>query len=273
MENKKRKNMVDNNKIENNNEKKKICVNHQECQKKITTNNSSVVTISQNVDAAIMPKAIANLQRQNGCWVPPVVAVAKFYNFSVLKDQTTKVSMESIRELRPGDEPEEFCEVFEDAFGIYPAKKSFSNDADFMERDGNVKCCGPTSIQEYGIWKASKAWIDEVKKSIEQNDAVILLVERLERKDQGKTHYLLVLGCEEKKERRNGKSYILYIKDPTEGNKLLVGKLWDEIGVELMTKQANGSTLDRFNILEATHLSVTCHDDNDGDDGVNSGGV
>ena len=54
-------------------------------------------------------------------------------------------------------------------------------------------------------------------------------------------------------------------------------KLWDEIGVELMTKQANGSTLDRFNILEATHLSVTCHDNNDGDDGskkvVNSGGV
>ena len=110
MENKKRKNMVDNNKMENNNEKKKICVNHQECQKKITTNNSNVVTISQNVDAAIMPKAIANLHRQNGCWVPPVVAVAKFYNFSVLKDQTTKVSMESIRELRPGDEPEEYEE-------------------------------------------------------------------------------------------------------------------------------------------------------------------
>ena len=50
--------------------------------------------------------------------------------------------------------------------------------------------------------------------------------------------------------------YTLYIKDPMEGNKLLLAKLWDERGVELITKQPNGSTLDRYMILEATHLSV-----------------
>ena len=211
-------------------------------------------TWAASAAAAVMPKQ--EVQFKNGCWVPPVVAVARFYGFLFLQDHKTNVSMASVRELRPGDEPEEFCEVFEEAFGMWPANKSFSNDSEFMESSGVVKCCGPTSVQEYGIWHVSKPWFDDLKKTVDGNNGVILLVERLERKDQGKTHYLLVLGYQETLKRRNGKSYTLYIKDPMEGNKLLLAKLWDEHGVELITKQPNGSTLDRYMILEATHLSV-----------------
>ena len=219
-----------------------------------------------NSSKAIMP--LQNLQQQNGCWVPPVISVANFYDFSVMKDQTTKVSMESINALCPGDEPEEFCEMFEEAFGVWPAKKTFSNDPDLMEDLMDVKCCGPTSIKEHGIWKVSKTWFDEVKKTIQENDLVILLVERLERKDKGNTHYLVVFGYEETR-RRNRESYSLIIKDPNEGDTLLEAKLWDDNSVELTTKQTNGSTLDRFNILEATHLSVASSNenkDNDDDD-------
>jgi len=170
--------------------------------------------------------------------------------------------METIRELRPGDYPEEFCEVFEDAFGVWPAAKSFSNDDEFMESSGDVTCSGPTAVREHGVWKVSEAWFDELKESIRRDDAVILLVERQERQDRGKTHYLLVLGYQETVRRRSGKSCSLYVKDPNEGSELLLANLWEEGAVELITKQANGkSSLDRFRILEATHLSVArrCH--------------
>jgi hypothetical protein len=74
------------------------------------------------------------------------------------------VSMETIRGLRPGDYPEEFCEVFEDDFGVWPAAKSFSNDDEFMESgSGDVTCSGPTAVREHGVWKVSEAWFDELK--------------------------------------------------------------------------------------------------------------
>ena len=39
-----------------------------------------------------------------------------------------------------------------------------------------------------------------------------------------------------------------------EGNQLLEAELWAEPGVELMTRQPSGCALDRYGILEATHL-------------------
>jgi len=222
-------------------------------------------TFATSAVRAIMPRQ--QMQFQNGCWVPPVVAVARFYGLSHLQGRKSKVSMESIRALRSDDEPEEFCEIFEDAFGVWPAKKSFSNDAEFMESAGEVKCCGPTSIVEHGVKSVSQPWFEELKKTIERDDAVILLVERQERKDRGKTHYLLVLGYEETIRRRTGKSYTVYVKDPTESDEMLTAKFWDESTVELTTKQANGSILDRYMILEATHLSVVR-----GDEGTNEEG-
>ena len=88
--------------------------------------------------------------------------------------------------------------MFEEAYVWL--NKSFSNDSEFMESSGNVKCCGPTlvSVQEYGIWHVSKPWFDDPKKTVDGNNGVILLVERLEQKDRGKTHYLLVLGYQDR---------------------------------------------------------------------------
>jgi hypothetical protein len=106
-----------------------------------------------------------------------------------------------------------------------------------------VKFSGPTSIKEYGTWRVSNAWINEYKKTIQNDNAVILLVERLEGKDVGRTHYLFGLGYEEKiqKNRRNrSPSISLLVKDPTEGNDLLCATMWYERSVELCTKQTNG---------------------------------
>lgn len=50
-----------------------------------------------------------------------------------------------------------------------------------------------------------------------------------------------------------------------EGNKLLEAELWAEPGVELMTRQPSDRPLDRYGILEATHMhrpKATVADDN-----------
>ena len=39
-----------------------------------------------------------------------------------------------------------------------------------------------------------------------------------------------------------------------EGDVLLAAELWDQPGVELMTRQPAGQPLDRYAILESTHL-------------------
>eukprot|EP01043_Picozoa_sp_COSAG02_P044585 COSAG02_NODE_3997_length_5934_cov_5.000171_1_plen_144_part_00 len=88
---------------------------------------------------------------------------------------------------------------------------------------------------------------------------MLLLVERLEGgKDKGNTHYLLVLGYEEEVRRRGGNVRKLWLKDPMgdNGDTLLRAELWDEPAVELLTYQPSGSKLDRFTILEATHLRL-----------------
>jgi len=221
--------------------------------KKQPTSSRTLATSTFN---ATMPKAIATAQRINGCWVPPVIALSNFYHIPLFKDQTTKITMETIRKLRSGDAPEECCEVFEEATGICCNDKSWSNDATFLESDGKIKCSGSTSLQKHGTWQTNTIWFEDLKATIQRNDAVVLLVERQERKDKGRTHYLVVFGYEEKVTRRSGTSHILYVKDPTEGDALFVAELWAESNIELSTKQGNGSILDRYMILEATHLCV-----------------
>lgn len=221
----------------------------------VAPKSNSEAIYATSVSAALMPKAVATKARQNGCWVPPVVALARFYNLTAMSTGLP-ITMENIAALRQGDEPEECCEIFEEAFGIWLADKSFSNHADFMEVSEHFTYYGSTSLQEYGMQHVSKEWFDELKRTIDQDDAVLLLVARQEKKDLNKTHYLLVLGYEEKIQRRGGHSFTLYIKDPTEGNELLVAKLWEETNIELCTLQGNGRMLDRYMILEAIHLSL-----------------
>ena len=226
--------------------------------------------------AAIMPKAVATKSRQNGCWVPPVVALAHFYNMKALSTSGLPITMENVAALRTGDEPEEVCEIFEEAFDIWMADKSWSNHPDYMMKEvkeeeeeeeaeksqtntNHFTYHGVTAVNEYGTNCVSRAWFEDLKRTIDQDDAVLLLVERQERKDFGKTHYLVCLGYKEEMKRRRGSenvSYTLFVKDPTEGDEMLVAKLWEEGNIELCTKQHNGSVLDRYMILEANHLAV-----------------
>ena len=205
-------------------------------------------------ERAIMPQQPTGSGRTCSCWVPPVVALARFYGLEQLHNTTTSVSVESILALRPGDQDEEVCEVLEQAFGVWPAPSSWSNDETFF--DGNdVALSGPTSEEDFGTHKVAEAWFADVQKTINAGNLVLLLVERLfGTKDKGNTHYLLCLGCEEIPRRRGGHAYSLRIKDPMEGNALLTAQLWEEPEVELMTRQLTGQPLDRYTILESTHL-------------------
>jgi hypothetical protein len=103
--------------------------------------------------------------------------------------------------------------------------------------------------------RVAALWFADVKRTLDGGNLVLLLVERLEGgKDQGRTHYLLCLGCQETTRQRGGSAYSLYVKDPMEGDALLTAQLWEEPGVELMTRQLTGQPLDRYAILESTHL-------------------
>ena len=73
-------------------------------------------------------------------------------------------------------------------------------------------------------------------------------------KDKGGTHYLVVLGYQETVRRRGGNTYELRVKDPMEGDQILTAVLWGKQGEELKTLQVSGSALDRYSILESTHM-------------------
>ena len=112
-------------------------------------------------------------------------------------------------------------------------------------------------MDDFGTRKVSPPWFADVKRTIERDELCLLLLERLEGgKDQSATHYLLVLGYEEVVQRRNRLACTLYVKDPMEGDQLLRAVLWEEQGAELATKQPSGAVLDRYTILEATHLRL-----------------
>lgn len=210
--------------------------------------------------------------RRNACWAPPVVAIARFYGLLQLPPASLsprtwpvgagggRITVDSVLGLRPGDDDEEVCEVLEDITGQWLAAKTWGNDEEFIKSSGGVGRTndvvwgGPTSDSDFGTHIVHDAWWDAVKATIGQGNLVVVLVERLEGKhDKGNTHYLLALGYEETKARRTSVRS-LWLKDPMEGDVLLRAECWAEPGVELLTFQPSGSKLDRYAILESTHL-------------------
>ena len=114
---------------------------------------------------------------------------------------------------------------------------------------------GPTSEEDFGTFKVSIRWFEDLRNTIDGGNPVLLLVQRLEPgKDRSQTHFLLCLGYEEKAGRRGRRAFTLYVKDPMEGDVMLAAPLWEEHDVELMTRQASGRPLDRYSILMSTHL-------------------
>jgi hypothetical protein len=180
-----------------------------------------------------------------------VVATARFYHLD------TTATIDSVLTVCPGDEAEDAFEVLERAYGVWAATLVWANDeaclADSVAH--GVTWCGPTSEDDYGTQQVHPPWFASIRATIDGGDLVLLLVERLEDgKDKGNVHYLLVLGYQEIVRRRGRNAYSLRLKDPMEGDVLLTGILWDERQAELVTRQASGAVLDRFSILESTHM-------------------
>ena len=138
----------------------------------------------------------------------------------------------------------------------------FSDDAE-VERDlsdTSVVFGGSTSEMDFGTRRAATSWFTDVQSTIDRGDVILLLVERLDGgKDKGNTHYLLGVGYEESSSRRGGTAYTLYVKDPMEGDVVLAAPLWHEPTIELCTRQINGAVLDRYAVLESTHLRLAEH--------------
>ena len=79
--------------------------------------------------------------------------------------------------------------------------------------------------------------------TITNGNLVLLLVERLEKKDEGNTHYLLCVGYQvlfKNRSRRGRNSYRLLVKDPMDGDEVLAAALWEDQDAELRTKQTGG---------------------------------
>ena len=207
--------------------------------------------------------------RVNACWAPPVVAIASFYRVTGLPGASQssrawpagagdgEITVDSILGLRAGDDAEEACEVFEDITGWWLPETTWGNDEASIKDEPDLVWGGPTSVSDFGTHAVGDEWWAALTRTIENDDLVLLLVERLEGgKDKGHMHYLLVLGFEEQIRRRGGNVRRLWLKDPMEGNELLEAEFWAEPKVELITKQASGKPLDRYTILEATHLKA-----------------
>eukprot|EP01050_Picozoa_sp_SAG11_P005942 SAG11_NODE_440_length_9448_cov_3.356509_5_plen_311_part_00 len=223
--------------------------------------------LAPSYELATLPPQPTDNGRRNSCWVPPVVAIARFWGVRCLPPTSrssrswppeagaTALSADSILQLRPGDDDEEVCEVLEDVTGDFTPEVTWGNDEAFITQNLDIVWGGPTSQEDYGTRSVSDAWFAALTSTIESDNLVLLLVERLEGgRDKGNTHYLLVLGYEETVRRRGGNVRTLWLKDPMEGDQLLSAEFWAESGVELTTRQPNGRTLDRYAILEATHL-------------------
>eukprot|EP00040_Diaphanoeca_grandis_P043387 m.267893 g.267893 ORF g.267893 m.267893 type:complete len:312 (+) comp75244_c0_seq1:119-1054(+) len=275
-----------------------------------------------------MPRQPTSGGRQNGCWVPPVVALANFYNLKPSLDfiengfgnantdaddadssdssvevgtavqpsqepsqdevgdkavnrvapkvtgnlvdpvgndkgndpkidppplvrsnacDNVKVTVESVLTLWPGDDAQGVFEVMETLFGVCVVGDSWGN------HNTNDEFCGPTHS---GDGNVSERWFKDLRVTIDNNNLVVLLVERLDSgKDKGNIHYLLVLGYKEEI-RRRGTRYALHVKDGMEEDTLLEAMLWDTSSVELTTKVPNGTTLDRYKILESVNVTM-----------------
>lgn len=161
----------------------------------------------------------------NGCWVSPVVAVAKFYGVVQLpamsRSERTwpkaagncEITVASVLALRPGDEEEDAFDVLEDIMGSWLPEATYGNDEE-IQKEEEVVWGGPTSKSDYGTQVVSDSWFAAVTTTIRSDNLILLLVERLEGgKDKGNTHYLVVLGYEESKIRRSTVRK-LWLKDP-----------------------------------------------------------
>ena len=196
--------------------------------------------------------------RDNGCWLCPVVAIYIYYKLDRLHDMCSPdFILGLLEELYPVDQPEEAVEVIEKLIGFWPDPVTFSDDSS-TSFGTHVDYKGTTSENSYGTRGVAVEWISHLQTTIRNGDLVLLLVERLEQKDKGNTHYLLCIGCQvlKNRSRRSGNSYSyrLLVKDPMEGDVVLAARLWEDQHAELITWRTGGGVLDRYKILEATHL-------------------
>ena len=72
-------------------------------------------------ERAYMPQQLTSMAI--GCWIPPVVALARFY---ALDDAASIASVRALYPISDEKEGEDACEVLEKIFGIWAPSKVFS---------------------------------------------------------------------------------------------------------------------------------------------------
>ncbi|KAK3275132.1 hypothetical protein CYMTET_16720 [Cymbomonas tetramitiformis] len=215
---------------------------------------------------AVMPRQPTAGGRVNACWVPPIVAAARFYGCTHLRSGA-ELGVDSVLELCPGDEDESADELLWGEFEI----GCWTDDPCWGQTDN---CQAPMFNTQAGWEEVSERWVEDLKQCITGGNVALMLVERCEEgeakkhaKSGGKdkkcadlsrpTHYLLILGYQVENGRRGRKAYTLLVKDPMEEDELLTARLEANAGgrIELRTTQPNGtSALDCFRPLEACHF-------------------
>ena len=198
---------------------------------------TTTATLVDGWERAVLPHQPTS-GHSNACWAPPVVALARFYRVAALPAASlsdrrwtdgaggSEITVESVLSLRPGDEAEEACEVFEDIAGCWLPETTFGDDEAFIKSMSEASDApevvwgGPTSVTEYGVHAVADAWWESLTRTLSGSgddpaNPILLLVERLEGgKDKGNTLYLLVFGFEEQVRRRGGNVRKLWLKDP-----------------------------------------------------------
>ena len=128
-------------------------------------------------ERAVVFQQPTNDGRENGCWIPPVVAFARYYGLD------PAASIDSVLAVRPQDEAEDVFEMMEDIYGVWAPAKVWGNDEAFLadSAEHGVPWCGPTSEDDgCGNRSINPAWFADVCATVDAGDLVLLLVERLE---------------------------------------------------------------------------------------------
>ena len=185
---------------------------------------------------AVMERQLKS--RDNACWAPMVLALARFYGFHQISCTGEEVTLESILDLVEGDIPAHAEQQFSDAFML-------TFDVRFFK--------GQTSSSDLGVNVVEPRWRDHVQKSVASNTPVLLLVKPLWTKRPGSMHYLLCLGYE-KLAIDSSDIHSLQVKDPDHGDTVLTAELWKDQQTELTTLNSDCVVLGRFQIIEAIHM-------------------
>jgi hypothetical protein len=189
--------------------------------------------------------------RNNGCWIPPVALIA---NAMKGEHDPTFVTVESVLAsaeptLTGGfDVDIDAIEILSTLFHINPTVM-------LQVYDDSGTCTAMLSRDPLHGETICSAWIDQLISCINGNGLGLLLVRRLEHSEGNQTHYLVIVGIEVTHSRRGGMSYSLMVKDPMEGDVVLVGQLEQvcvnvkPATVQLKVKLVGGGT-DKYHLME-----------------------